>query len=189
MTMKKMLLPAGVLTAALGLGACAQAPDAATVAGTSTQAPAPAVPDASVPVVMQAASSPAMRSALPKVLVHKSPTCGCCGAWVDHLRHAGFQVQVDETDDLGSIREKLGVPRAKASCHTAEVGGYVVEGHVPARDIKRLLAEKPRAKGLVLPGMPMGSPGMESPDGRVSPYTVELVEMNGTTKPYAKHGQ
>jgi hypothetical protein len=80
------------------------------------------------------------------------------------------------------------VPHGKGSCHTAEVGGYLVEGHVPAQDVKRLLAEKPDAKGLVLPGMPMGSPGMEMPDGTVQPYTVELVKPDGSTSAYAVHG-
>ena len=123
------------------------------------------------------------------VLVHKTPTCGCCGAWVEHMRHAGFTVEVDERDDLEPIRKQLGVPYGKGSCHTAEVGGYVVEGHVPAEDVKRLLAERPKARGLVVPGMPMGSPGMESPDGRVQPYTVELIGMEGATSAFARHGE
>ena len=127
-------------------------------------------------------------SALPHVLVHKTPTCGCCGAWVDHLREAGFTVAVQDHDDLGPTKERLGVPYGKGSCHTAEVGGYLVEGHVPASDIKRLLAERPAARGLVLPGMPIGSPGMESPDGFVQPYTVELVERDGSTRGFASHG-
>ena len=86
------------------------------------------------------------------------------------------------------IKQGLGVPVGKGSCHTAEVGGYMIEGHVPAEDVRRLLAEKPDARGLVLPGMPMGSPGMEVPSGEVSPYTVELVRQDGTTAAYATHG-
>jgi len=85
------------------------------------------------------------------------------------------------------VKQRLGVPYGKGSCHTAEIGGYFIEGHVPAEDIKRLLAEKPNAKGLVLPGMPMGSPGMESPDGTSEPYTVELVQRDGTTNPFSQH--
>jgi len=142
---------------------------------------------ASTPVAAPAAPAAAV-DALPPVLVHKSASCGCCGAWVDHLRDAGFTVRVNETEDLNPIKERLGVPYGKGSCHTAEVGGYMVEGHVPAGDIKRLLLERPQGKGLVLPGMPMGSPGMEVPDGTVEPYTVELVAPDGQTRPFAQHG-
>lgn len=160
-------------------GAKPAAPVAAAAGASASEAAKPAKP---------AAASLASPSALPLVVVHKSPTCGCCGAWVDHLRGEGFTVEVRETDDLNPIKERVGVPHGKGSCHTAEIGGYFVEGHVPAADIKRLLEEKPRAKGLVLPGMPLGSPGMEVPDGTVQPYTVELVEDSGTTRPYAEHG-
>ncbi|WP_345295115.1 DUF411 domain-containing protein [Luteimonas vadosa] len=132
---------------------------------------------------------PASRdAALPHVVVHKSPTCGCCGAWVEHIRDAGFHVEVRESDDLEPVKSRLGVPFGKGSCHTAEIDGYFVEGHVPAEDIKRLLAERPDARGLTLPGMPIGSPGMESPDGTVQPYTVEVVSVDGTTHAYARHG-
>lgn len=127
--------------------------------------------------------------ALPLVRVHKSPTCGCCEAWVAHMRAAGFAVSVQDTHDLQPIKERLGVPHNKTSCHTAEIGGYVVEGHVPADDVKRLLTQRPNAKGLVVPGMPMGSPGMESPNGRLQPYTVELVDLRGNTSVFAQHGQ
>lgn len=132
-------------------------------------------------------SASAATPALPIVLVHKSPSCGCCGLWVKHLRDAGFTVRVDNTDNLMPIKERLGVPDGKGSCHTAEVGGYFVEGHVPVGDIKRLLAEHPDAKGLVLPGMPLGSPGMETPDGTSQPYSVELVRRDGGTQAYAHH--
>lgn len=186
MRINYLLAWGGALAAALGLAAC-NAP------ATTTAAVEPAIPATNIAAPTEMTTNPAqpaaVQSALPKILVHKSPSCGCCSAWVDHLRHTGFEVQVDETDELEPIRKRLGVPYAKGSCHTAEVGGYVVEGHVPAADIKRLLFEGPKAKGLVLPGMPMGSPGMESPDGRVAPYTVELIGMNGTTTAYAQHGQ
>lgn len=121
------------------------------------------------------------------MVVHKSPTCGCCGSWVEHMQAAGFKVEVREAEDINPIKEQLGVPYGKGSCHTAEIGGYFVEGHVPADDIKRLLAERPEAKGLVLPGMPAGSPGMEMPDGRTQPYTVELVKQDGALEPFASH--
>lgn len=127
-------------------------------------------------------------TALPLLVVTKTPSCGCCHLWVEHMRQAGFQVEIHDVEDMGPVKERVGVPYGKGSCHTAEVGGYFVEGHVPAADVKRLLAEKPDAKGLTLPGMPLGSPGMEMPDGRVQPYVVELVAKDGSTSPFASHG-
>src|SRR3546814_11376841 len=103
------------------------------------------------------------------------------------MREAGFTVEVRNTNNLNPVKERLGVPYGKGSCHTAEVGGYVVEGHVPADDVKRLLAQQLDAKGLVLPGMPLGSPGMEMPGGQTEPYTVELVTSGGTTEAFARH--
>ncbi|AWV07290.1 DUF411 domain-containing protein [Marilutibacter maris] len=133
-------------------------------------------------------------TALPPAIVHKSPTCGCCELWVEHLREAGFTVEVRNhaPDALNRLKGEVGVPYGKGSCHTARIGDYFVEGHVPAADIKRLLAEAPQvngraAKGLALPGMPLGSPGMEVPDGTVQPYTVELVGEGGGTVPFASH--
>jgi hypothetical protein len=156
-------------------------------AATAPADPARAVSPARAASTAAAASVAATE--LPPVLVHKSASCGCCGAWVDHLREAGFTVRVNETEDLNPIKERLGVPYGKGSCHTAEVGGYMVEGHVPAGDIKRLLLERPQGKGLVLPGMPIGSPGMEVQDGTVEPYTVELVAADGQILPFAQHGR
>lgn len=121
------------------------------------------------------------------ILVHKGPTCSCCAAWVTHLRKAGFVVTVRDTDQLEPIKQRVGIPPAKGSCHTAEVDGYFIEGHVPAEDIRRLLSERPAAKGLVLPRMPVGSPGMEVPGTPAEPYTVELVGNDGTTRPFARH--
>ena len=149
----------------------------------------------SVPRAAKAPASPAAASTrrveLPKALVHRSPTCGCCLGWAEHLREAGFAVEVREHDDMTAIKQKLGVPPDKHSCHTAEIGGYVVEGHVPAEDIKRLLAERtrPKARGLTVPGMPIGSPGMEVPDGRVQRYVVERIAADGSTTAYATHGK
>lgn len=111
--------------------------------------------------------------ALPKMTVTRDPNCGCCGAWVTHVKAAGFPVEVIEIDDVAPLKTKLGVPDALTSCHTAEVGGYVVEGHVPAEAIKRLLAERPKATGLAVAGMPVGSPGMEV-RGQ-APDTYEVV--------------
>jgi hypothetical protein len=111
---------------------------------------------------------------LPKVVVHKDPNCGCCGAWVEHLRQAGFLVEVVETDAVNRVKARLGVPHRLASCHTAEVSGYVVEGHVPAASMKRLLADRPEARGLAVPGMPIGSPGMEVAGAPPEDYAVIL---------------
>jgi hypothetical protein len=122
------------------------------------------------------------------IRVNKTPTCGCCGVWVTHLQKAGFQTQVHDFDDLTPIKERLGVPASLSSCHTAEVGGYFIEGHVPAADIKRLLSVRQKAKGLTVPGMPAGSPGMEVPSGRVEPYEVLLVRVDGSTSVFASYG-
>jgi hypothetical protein len=126
--------------------------------------------------------------ALPRVTVYKTEGCGCCKLWVQHLLAAGFAVQVHDLDNLAAVKERVGVPPAKGSCHTAEVEGYFVEGHVPAADIKRLLRDRPRAKGLTVPGMPLGSPGMEVPSGQVDPYEVLLVGQDGGTSVYARYG-
>lgn len=111
-----------------------------------------------------AGGAPGARAAGPEVVMHKDPNCGCCGAWADHLRAAGFRVREQAERDMGAVKRRLGVPPALGSCHTATVGGYVVEGHVPAAAITRLLREKPPVAGLSVPGMPPGSPGMESPN-------------------------
>ena len=174
------------------LVACAQGPGDSAPAESSpaTQASAPAAGSASdaTPATANAAVT-ASTATLPKVVVHKSASCGCCSLWVDHMREAGFTVEVRDTDNMEPIKKRLGVPLGKGSCHTAEVGKLVVEGHVPAADIKRLLAANDGAKGLVLPGMPAGSPGMEMPDGRVQRYTVEKINADGSTSPFATHGE
>ncbi len=123
------------------------------------------------------------------IQVYKSPTCGCCKAWVDHIKAAGFQAEVfDVTDaELQARKAKLGVGANLASCHTAIVNGYVVEGHVPAADIERMLKEKPAIAGLAAPGMPVGSPGMEMPNGRADKYDVVAFTKSGTTRVFAKH--
>jgi hypothetical protein len=111
------------------------------------------------------------------ITVHKDPTCGCCLGWVEHLQKAGFDTKVLDTRDLDSVKRRLGVPDDLAACHTAEVAGYVIEGHVPAAALTRFLAEKPNATGLAVPGMPIGSPGMEG--GRPEKYDVVLFGPNG----------
>lgn len=123
--------------------------------------------------------------ALPTVEVYKSPTCGCCGKWVEHMKANGFQVVTHEVNDVTPHKQRLGVPVGMGSCHTAEVGGYLIEGHVPAADVKRLLKEKPKAKGLVSPGMPQSAPGMDMPGKQ--PYEIFLVRQDGSTTSFAKH--
>jgi len=118
---------------------------------------------------------------LPKVLVTKDPNCGCCGGWVEHMKAAGFPVEVITTPQVNRVKARLGVPDDLAACHTAEVGGYVIEGHVPAEAIKRLLADKPQAKGLAVPGMPIGSPGMEVNGADPDTYEVVLFGPSGQT--------
>lgn len=176
-TSSRSKLSALLLATAAALSACTQAPEAEPPAR-AVEAP-PATPTSTAPVADEAA--------LPLLVVHKSPSCGCCGLWVEHMQQAGFPVEVRDTVEPNAIKERLGVPYGKGSCHTAEVAGYVVEGHVPADDVKRLLAERPDAMGLVLPGMPLGSPGMETPDGRTDAYTVELIANDGTTSTFAQH--
>lgn len=122
----------------------------------------------------------------PEVVVWRDPNCGCCGAWVDHMRAAGFVVTVNETSDMGPVKQRLGVPAALGSCHTATVGDYVLEGHVPAGAVTRLLAERPRAAGLSVPGMPIGSPGMEVPGMADDEYDVVLFG-DGFAEPFARY--
>lgn len=123
---------------------------------------------------------------LPTVQVYKSPTCGCCGKWIDHLKAKGFDVQATDVRDVSVIKRQNGLPPALASCHTAVVGGYVIEGHVPADDIKRLLSEKPEIAGLSVPKMPIGSPGMEGPNPER--YDVIAFDGQGKQQIYATHG-
>ena len=117
--------------------------------------------------------------------VWKDPNCGCCNEWIEHLEEAGIQVRTFNTGNT-DIREQLGIARQFGSCHTARIGGYAIEGHVPAVDIKRLLEEKPKAVGLAVPGMPIGSPGMDGPiyGNRKDPYDVLLIHVDGSTSVY-----
>jgi hypothetical protein len=126
-------------------------------------------------------------AAAPPVVVYKTATCGCCGAWVSHLQAAGFVTQVHDVEDLAAVKARLGVPQGLGSCHTATVGGYVIEGHVPAADVARLLEQRPAGTGLAVPGMPVGSPGMEHGD-RVDPYQVLLWGEGGEPQVFAEYG-
>lgn len=138
------------------------------------------------PAIAQFAVAPAQAQAAPdRVDVWKSPNCGCCGGWVDHMRASGFVVTVHEVDDLEPVKRSRGVPEALGSCHTALVDGYVIEGHVPAGDVKRLLSERPAARGLSVPGMPLDAPGMDMGTGE--PYETILFGTSGTDRVFARH--
>ena len=135
------------------------------------------------------ASAPAsvtLPDARPRVTVFKDPGCGCCKSWVEHLRTHGFDVAVRDTSDVAGAKRTGRVPEQLHSCHTAFVNGYVVEGHVPAADIQRLLREKPKVAGIAVPGMPAGSPGMEM-GTRVEKYDVIAFGRDGTTRVFARH--
>lgn len=120
-----------------------------------------------------------------QVEVFKSPYCGCCEKWIEHMQKNGFKVNAHNVNDVPAARKSLGMPDRVGSCHTAKVGGYLIEGHVPAADIQRLLKEKPKAVGLAAPGMPQGSPGMET--ATPVPYETLLVQADGSTTVFAKH--
>ena len=122
-----------------------------------------------------------------ELTVYKTPWCGCCSGWVIHMSRAGFRPQVIEVEDLAPIRNRYGISFERSSCHTGVVGGYAIEGHVPPADVIRLLDEKPQGRALVVPGMPMGSPGMESPSGEREAYDVLLLLADGSTRVYARH--
>ncbi len=119
--------------------------------------------------------------------VYKSPTCGCCNDWVDHMQENGFSVEVHNLRNMNPVKVEFGVPRNLQSCHTAKIAGYVIEGHVPASEIKRLLRGKTDIAGLAVPGMPMGSPGMDGP--RKDPYEVLSFQSNGKTSIYSSYNQ
>ncbi|HEX6631872.1 MAG TPA: DUF411 domain-containing protein [Gemmatimonadaceae bacterium] len=171
---------AAVALALLGAACAGQStPDAAADSAPAQQPPAaaqPAAPAAAGPAAATLASAQ-------RVTVYKSPTCGCCRNWVDHLRQNGFDVVAIDTNDLAAVKTTHGIGRDVESCHTAIVDGYVIEGHVPADLIARLLTERPAIAGLAVPGMPMGSPGMEGPT--TEPYDVLALQKDGRTTVYA----
>jgi hypothetical protein len=120
-----------------------------------------------------------------EVIVYKDPSCECCGRWVRHMRRNGFKVSVSNVDDMEPIKRRAEIPEAMESCHTAFIGGYSVEGHVPASDIKRILAARPSIKGLAVPGMPSSAPGMDSPDKE--PFMVMAFNSQGKTSVFASY--
>jgi len=124
-----------------------------------------------------------------EIQVYKTPTCGCCRDWIKYLEANGFTVKATDVSDTAPLRARFGLPARYGSCHTAMVGGYVIEGHVPVREIRRLLAERPTAVGIAVPEMPIGSPGMDGPvyNGQRDPYDVLLVQTNGSAKVFASY--
>ena len=125
--------------------------------------------------------------ALPRMTVNRDPACGCCGGWIAHVKAAGFPVDEIESANLAPLKARLGVPVELSSCHTAEIGGYVIEGHVPADAIKRLLAERPQAKGLAVGGIPIGSPGMEVEGTPPETYDVVLFSADAQQRVFARY--
>ena len=125
-----------------------------------------------------------------EIEVWKSPSCGCCKDWITHLEKAGFRVKTHDNGN-NAMRAQLRMPATYGSCHTGKIGGYAIEGHVPASDIQRLLREKPNAVGLSVPNMPVGSPGMDGPayNNQQDPYDVLLVQADGSAKVYASYGK
>lgn len=138
-------------------------------------------------VMIPAAAFAGTAAAKTAITVYKSPSCGCCGGWVDHLKAAGYQVRVVPTADLTPIARKVGVPDALRSCHTATVAGYFIEGHVPVADVRTLLTNRPAARGIAVAGMPRGSPGMEMGGAR-DPFVTMIVPRSGAPTVFARHG-
>jgi len=165
----------------LALAACSSS--ARSTADSTSPASAPAAVAAPASAVTAAAASPA--TATPTLVVYKTPTCGCCKGWVKSMEAAGFKVEVHDLADLAPIKHAAGVPDELQACHTARIGGYVVEGHVPPEDIRRLLAERPDIAGIATPGMPMGSPGMEG--AYKDRYDVMTFGGNGRSTVFASH--
>lgn len=141
-------------------------------------------------MLMTAAAAALASSALaapPPLVVYKTASCGCCKGWIAHMARAGFAPKVVVMDDVTPVGRKHGVPFELSSCHISTIGGYVVVGHVPSSDVSRLLRERPKALGLTVPGMPLGSPGMETPDGRREAYDTLLLLAGGKTRVFARH--
>jgi hypothetical protein len=168
----------GILVAGAGL----------VIVGSTLHFGAPAEPEATMAAANEAVAEalPTPNPALPVVRVWKSPTCGCCGAWVTHMRQAGFQVEVEDVVDVTPYKVEHGVAPHLQSCHTSLVEGYALEGHVPADDVLRLLEERPEVAGLAVPGMPIGAPGMEVGDQR-DRYDVLAFQRDGGTRVWSSH--
>jgi hypothetical protein len=131
--------------------------------------------------------APAGRALAALPVFYRSAGCGCCHVWTERMAEAGMPVALEDSDDLAALSAKMGIPSGLEGCHVGEIGGYIVSGHVPPADVKRLLSEKPDALGLLVPGMPVGSPGMEM-GGQTERYDVLLLARDGTTSVFATHG-
>lgn len=134
------------------------------------------------------AAPSAWAAAPPAFTVYKTASCGCCGGWIAAMTRAGYRPKVVVVEDVTPLNKRHGVPFELSSCHLATIGGYVTVGHVPPADVGRLLKDRPRALGITVPGMPLGSPGMETPDGRKEPYQTLLLLPGGKTRVFAQHG-
>jgi hypothetical protein len=131
---------------------------------------------------------PRQKSAVPvAITIYKSRSCGCCTKWVDHVKAAGFDARVHDEENMDGLKDELGVPQEVRSCHTAVVGGFLIEGHVPAADIRQLLTRRPKVAGLAVPGMPTGTPGMAEPGSRISDFEVLAFQTDGSTTVFARH--
>jgi hypothetical protein len=166
--------------AMVALAACNSQADNGGGPRTASTASTPSTPST-------ASTASAAPASLPVMTVYKSPTCGCCQSWVDAVKAAGFTVEVHDVDDVTPVKDDAGVPADKRSCHTAIIGGYAIEGHVPPATIKKFLAEHPKAAGLAVPGMPSGSPGMEMPGQVPDHYEVIAFQADGKSSVYESH--
>ena len=183
-TIRRGLFVSGIVLAMTA--ACSTASN--DTATNDSAAGTPAVAPAAAPAAAHTSASTSVASIDSLIMtVYKTPTCGCCRLWVDHVRENGFRATANDVADVSPVKNTHKVPSDLHSCHTALIGGYVVEGHVPAADIKRMLSERPDIIGLAVPGMPSGSPGMES--GRVDRYDVIAIGKDGSRKVWATHGQ
>lgn len=136
-----------------------------------------------------AAAAPAAYAQPLKMQIVKDPGCGCCEQWVAHLKTAGISATVTESASISALKDAKGIPKAARSCHTGTIGGYVFEGHVPVEVVTRVLKERPAIVGVAVPGMPIGSPGMEIPSGQVQPYDVLSFDKAGRTRVFASYGR
>jgi hypothetical protein len=130
---------------------------------------------------------PTLHRRLLPITVYKSRTCGCCAEWVDHIRADGFAATVHDREDMEQLKDKLGVPKEVRSCHTAQIGRYLIEGHVPAADIRRLVAKQPKVAGLAVPGMPSGTPGMAPPGAKIEGFDVVEFQSDGAIRTFARY--
>jgi hypothetical protein len=167
------------------LAACAPSSDEVELA--LEEAPDPAAHAAAPTALGSMGMAESRETDKPVVHVWKSATCGCCEGWVKHLEAAGYPVEVENVQDVNAIKRERGIPGSAWSCHTAEVDGYLIEGHVPAATVDRVLAERPQVAGVAVPGMPMGSPGMEMPGMEADPYQVMSFTAQGRLELYEQH--